>query len=178
MTTVADDTAAANTISLEEVYERVQNDPSTQVDPEWMNTWLLNLDDEENEYHYLDGKTLQTIQDEKDAILSRFEARDKWRNALSMYRVVNDLQDLRLGNHIRWIRSKPNGDFLLTNGGILVQTKFLNKGAYVLCKNGKQMMQYELDKCTTFQKMTAEEWVVLHVNASASTSTTTSTSTN
>lgn len=162
-----------NTISLEEVYERVQNDPSTQVDPEWMNTWLLNLDDEENEYHYLDGKTLQTIQDEKDAILSRFEARDKWRNALSMYRVVNDLQDLRLGNHIRWIRPKPNGDFLLTNGGILVQTKFLNKGAYVLCKNGKQMMQYELDKCTTFQKMTAEEWVVLHVNASASTSTST-----
>ena len=151
-------------MSLEEIFEQVQQDPSTHVDPEWMDHWLANLGDKQEEYHYLQNKTLESVQQEKEDVLREHVQQEKWTKSLSMYRVLNDLQDLRLGSHIRWIREKTPGVFLLTNGGILVQTKFLSKGTYVVCKNGKQMMQYELNKCKTFQRITPEEWVILSIN--------------
>ena len=151
-------------MSLEEIFEQVQKDPSTQIDPEWVDNWLSNLGDKQDQYHYLENKTLEIIDEEKNEILREFTENEKWSRSLIMYRVINDLQDLRLGSHIRWIREKPNGDFLLTNGGILVQTKFLKNGTYVVCKNGPKIMQYELNKCKTFQKMTPEEWVILSIN--------------
>ena len=151
-------------MSLEEIFEQVQKDPSTQIDPEWVDNWLSNLGDKKDQYHYLENKTLETIDEEKNEILREFTENEKWSRSLIMYRVINDLQDLRLGSHIRWIREKPNGEFLLTNGGILVQTKFLKNGTYVVCKNGPKIMQYELNKCKTFQKMTPEEWIILSIN--------------
>ena len=151
-------------MSLEEIFEQVQKDPSTQIDPEWVDNWLSNLGDKQDQYHYLENKTLEIIDEEKNEILREFTENEKWSRSLIMYRVINDLQDLRLGSHIRWIREKPNGEFLLTNGGILVQTKFLKNGTYVVCKNGPKIMQYELNKCKTFQKMTPEEWVILSIN--------------
>lgn len=151
-------------MSLEEIFEQVQKDPSTQIDPEWVDNWLSNLGDKQDQYHYLENKTLETIDEEKNEILREFTENEKWSRSLIMYRVINDLQDLRLGSHIRWIREKPNGEFLLTNGGILVQTKFLKNGTYVVCKNGPKIMQYELNKCKTFQKMTPEEWIILSIN--------------
>lgn len=151
-------------MSLEEIFEQVQKDPSTQIDPEWVDNWLSNLGDKQDQYHYLENKTLEIIDEEKNEILREFTENEKWSRSLIMYRVINDLQDLRLGSHIRWIREKPNGEFLLTNGGILVQTKFLKNGTYVVCKNGPKIMQYELNKCKTFQKMTPEEWIILSIN--------------
>lgn len=151
-------------MSLEEIFEQVQKDPSTQIDPEWVDNWLSNLGEKQDQYHYLENKTLEIIDEEKNEILREFTENEKWSRSLIMYRVINDLQDLRLGSHIRWIREKPNGEFLLTNGGILVQTKFLKNGTYVVCKNGPKIMQYELNKCKTFQKMTPEEWIILSIN--------------
>lgn len=151
-------------MSLEEIFEQVQKDPSTQVDPEWVDNWLANIGDKQDQYHYLENKTLEIIDEEKNEILREFVEHDKWSRSLIMYRLINDLQDLRLGGHIRWIREKTNGEFLLTNGGILVQTKFLKNGTYVVCKNGPKIMQYELNKCKTFQKITPEEWVILSIN--------------
>ena len=151
-------------MSLEEIFEQAQKDPSTQIDPEWVDNWLSNLGEKQDQYHYLENKTLETVDEEKNEILREFTENEKWSRSLIMYRVINDLQDLRLGSHIRWIREKPNGEFLLTNGGILVQTKFLKNGTYVVCKNGPKIMQYELNKCKTFQKMTPEEWIILSIN--------------
>ena len=82
---------------------------------------------------------------------------------------MNDLQDIRLGTHIRWIREKPLGVFSLTNGGIVVQIKFLKNGTYIVCKNGYKMMQYQLDECKTFPKMKEEEMLLLMANQSTET---------
>lgn len=144
-----------------------KQDPSLAVSEEWLNDWIAELGDKHEMYHYLEGQTPQSLLDDKEEVLRDLPEKSKWLKSLSMYRVVNDLQDLRLGNHIRWIRTKPDGTVILTNGGILVQTKFLQRGTYVVCKNGRQMMQYALDECPTFQKLSAEEWLILMANESA-----------
>lgn len=153
-------------MSLAEIFDKVQNDPELKVDPTWIDAWLENIAKKEEIYHYLENKTTQSIENEKRDILLHYSEADKWTKSLYMYRLVNDLQDLRLGSYIRWIRRLETGESTLTNGGILLQIKFLKNGTYLICKSGMRMMQYELDKCKTFQKITAEEWIVLMANSS------------
>lgn len=164
-------------MSLAEIFDRVQNDPEMKIDPTWIDTWLESIAKKEETYHYLENKTAESVHHEKHEILSRYPLVKKWTKSLYMYRLVNDLQDLRLGSYIRWIRcSLDTGECSLTNGGILLQIKFLKNGTYLVCKSGMKMMQYELDKCSTFQKMTAEEWIVLMANSSPSSSSSSSSS--
>lgn len=153
--------------SLAEIFEQVQHDPGTKVDPKWIDTWLASISDKDTTYHHLENKTTTSIHQEKYEVLREYSDCEKWIKSLYMYRVVNDLQDLKLGGYIRWIRTQDNGTCSLTNGGILLQTKFLKNGTYVVCKSGMKMMQYELDKYKTFQKLTAEEWIVLMANGSS-----------
>ena len=49
----------------------------------------------------------------------------------------------------------------LTNGGIVVDVKFLDNGTHILCKNGLRFIQYKFDDCLTFQKLSADEQMVL-----------------
>lgn len=153
---------------LEELFEQARNDPDTHVSKESVESWLNTLGENADHYHYLENKTIEIIRQEKEEILREFPVdTEKWETSLSMYRYINDLQDLRLGYHIRWIREKPDCTYSLTNGGILVQIKFLKNGTYLLCKNGGQIMQYELEKCKTFQKISAEEWMFLMANGAS-----------
>lgn len=157
-------------MSLAEIFNQVQNDPDTKVDPKWIDNWLTSIGNKDITYHYLENKTTESIHREKHEVIEEYAEVEKWTKSLYMYRLVNDLQDLKLGSYIRWIRPHDDGSFTLTNGGILVQTKFLKNGTYVVCKSGMKIMQYQLDKCRTFQKITAEEWIVLMANGSSSAS--------
>jgi hypothetical protein len=157
-------------MSLADIFDQVQNNPETKVDPKWIDNWLASIGNKDDTYHYLENKTTESTHQDKHKVLKQFAEVDKWTKSLYMYRLINDLQDLKLGSYIRWIRPHENGSYTLTNGGILVQTKFLKNGTYVVCKSGTKMMQYELDKCRTFQKLTAEEWIVLMANSHSSSS--------
>jgi hypothetical protein len=151
--------------SLAEIFDQVQHDPDMKVNPLWIDTWLASIHDKETTYHHLENKTTESIHRDKCEVLEEYTECEKWKKSLYMYRLVHDLQDLKLGSYIRWIRPHEDGTHTLTNGGILLQTKFLKNGTYVVCKSGMKMMQYELDKCKTFQKLTAEEWIVLMANS-------------
>lgn len=155
-------------MSLAEIFDKVQSNPDMKVDPSWIDGWLENIAQKDELFHYLENKTNESVQKDKHDVLSKYPEAEKWTKSLYMYRLVNDLQDLRLGCYIRWIRCTQPGEYSLTNGGILLQIKFLKNGTYLVCKSGLKMMQYELDKCKTFQKITAEEWIVLMANSSVS----------
>ena len=79
---------------------------------------------------------------------------------LSEYRYVDEIFQLHRGKHIRWIRrDKPD---TLTNGGIVMDVKFLDTGTHILTKNGmNRFIQYNFDDCITFQKMSSEEQMIL-----------------
>ena len=147
---------------MEDIFKQVQDDPDVQVNAEDIEKWMQEIDD--SQYNYLEGKTTAIIEQEKREILQNYdsEIRDKWLRSLSMYRAVNDLRELRMGHHCRWIVHKNN---TLHKGGYLTKVDFRENGVYLLCELLKRFkMQVKMDDTVVFQKMTAEEWVVVMAN--------------
>lgn len=76
------------------------------------------------------------------------------------YRLVDEIYKLHKGKHVRWIREQSDKPYL-TNGGIVVDIKFLDNGVHVVCKNKNRFIQYKFDDCITFQKLSADEQLIL-----------------
>lgn len=146
---------------MEEIFKLVQNDPDVQITEEDVEKWMKEIDD--SQYNYLEGKTTQVIEQEKMEALEIHDVdRNKILMSLSMYRAVNDLRDLRMGHHCRWINHNTNQ---LHKGGYLTKVDFRDKGVYLLCELLKRYkMQVKMEDATVFQKITAEEWVVIMAN--------------
>ena len=122
------------------------------------------LDTLENETNdYLENKTLDGITEEiyKEVceICDEQEIQEKICLKLVGYRMIDELHELHKGKHVRWIRRGTNK---LTNGGIVVDIKFLDTGTHVLCMNSmNRFIQYKYDECVTFQKMSSTEMLIL-----------------
>lgn len=123
--------------------------------------------------HHLENHTLNSIQRDMVNIMriERIPPNDNllFQEKLNGYRYVGDICDLFRGRHIRWIRLfETNGTRAvkptLTNGGIVTDIQFRENGIYIQCKNTRnQFMSFPLDACIVFQKLTAEECLVLMV---------------
>lgn len=169
-------------MNVQEIFNNARNDPDllSTIDIEE----LLNAVENDKNKH-LDNKTLDDIAQEKYEQLkelakpnkisesfpgsksSAFELRRPSKETiktifskLSEYRYVDEIFQLHRGKHVRWIRrDKPD---ILTNGGIVMDVKFLDTGTHILTKNGmNRFIQYNFDDCITFQKMSSEEQMIL-----------------
>ncbi len=146
--------------TIEQVYRDAINDPSllSGLDIEEL------LDTLENEINdYLENKTLDGITEEVYEgvceICDEKEIQEKICLKLAGYRMVDELHELHKGKHVRWLRRGTNK---LTNGGIVVDIKFLDTGTHILCKNSmNRFIQYKYDDCITFQKMSSTEMLIL-----------------
>jgi len=128
--------------------------------------------------HHLENHTLNSIQREMMNIMriEHIHPNDNllFQEKLNGYRYVGDICDLFRGRHIRWIRLfETNGTRVvkptLTNGGIVTDIQFRVNGIYIQCKNTRnQFMLFPLDSCIVFQKLTAEECLVLMVGNQSS----------
>lgn len=149
-----------NEININKIFEEAIKDPSlfSTIDIEKL---LNTLETDKNDY--LESKTMQSIIDEiyetvyrQIPTLTTVQAVCK---KLAGYRYVDEINELHKGKHVRWIRN--NGD-TLTNGGIVVDIKFLDNGTQVMCKNSmNRFIQYKFDECITFQKLTTDEQLIL-----------------
>jgi len=75
------------------------------------------------------------------------------------YKYINELNELSSGRHIRWIKHTNNK---LTNGGILVNFKFLDNGTHLTIMNmNRRFSQIKFDDCFIFQKLLPEEQIIL-----------------
>ena len=101
-----------NTLNIDEILEAAQH-----VDREYIEHHSLKTISEEI------FDCLQEINMERDNI-------NKYCRSLLQYKYIEYVHHIHKGKHIRWIR---NGK--LTNGGIVVDIKFLNNGTHILCKN-------------------------------------------
>ena len=120
---------------------------------------------ETNSNDYLENKTLNGITDEvyncvrdicNDPIVQQQTCMK-----LVGYRVVEELHELHKGKHVRWIRRTSSK---LTNGGIVMDIKFLDNGTHILCMNSmKRFIQYKFDDCITFQKLSPTESLILMI---------------
>jgi len=114
---------------------------------------------------FLNTHSLSTIsQDNLNAIQSTGilgEQLQNITNKLVEFYHIDYIYQIHKGKHVRWLR---NGR--LTNGGIVVDIKFLDTGTHILCKCRQRFIQYKFDECITFQRLSTDEMMILQLKSS------------
>ena len=114
---------------------------------------------------FLNTHSLSTIsQDNLNAIQSTGiigEQLQNITNKLVEFYHIDYIYQIHKGKHVRWLR---NGR--LTNGGIVVDIKFLDTGTHILCKCHQRFIQYKFDECITFQRLSTDEMMILQLKSS------------
>jgi hypothetical protein len=129
---------------------------------------LLNsaLDDESNES--LLSLSSEKIKEMNLNVISELQLNKKEITEimikLSDYKYVDEMDDLKYGSYIRWIKLNDLDDLTLTKGAIFLDVKITDKGVNLICKNhgylGKRFT-IKMDECLIFRKMTNQELVLL-----------------
>jgi hypothetical protein len=147
-------------MDIDAIFEKVRQDTSLLADID-IGELLKNVNSEKHDY--LDNKTLSDIIDAninaiKELKLPKENTKDIC-NRLTGYRYVENLYELHKGKHIRWIREANKK---LTNGAIIMDVKFTDKGTNILCRNSQfRLFQVKFDDCIIFQKLSTGEQLIL-----------------
>ena len=147
-------------IDVNELFENAMKDPTlfSTLD---IDKLLSSIENDKNDY--LENKSMKIITNEIYEKINETGIDKKTRleycKKLVGYRLVDNVHELHKGKHLRWIRESSKN---LTNGGIVVNIKFLDTGTHVLCmSNGNRFIQFKFDDCIIFQKMTIEEQLIM-----------------
>jgi hypothetical protein len=149
-------------LNIQEIFENARKDP-TLFSTMNIEELLDSIENDKNDY--LENKTMEDITKEIFENICELDlSLDETKiicNRLIGYRYIDEIRDLHKGKHIRWLRIKSKTPSL-TNGGILVNIKFLDNGVHIICKNSQnRFIQYKFDDCVTFQKLSVEEQLLL-----------------
>jgi hypothetical protein len=125
---------------------------------------LKALDNEDNSKFM--NLTTKKIYDMKLAILKELQLSQQditeIMRKLKDYMYVDEMNELRHGAFIRWIPIKDPDNLHLTAGGLLCEIKVTDDGVSLTCKNfAHKHYQIKMDECLIFQKLTAQEQVLL-----------------
>jgi len=125
---------------------------------------LKALDNEENsKFMNLTTKKINDMKLEilKELQLSHQKITEIMRK-LKEYMYVDEMNELRYGAFIRWIPIKEPDNLHLTAGGLLCAINVTDDGVSLTCKNfAHKHYQIKMDECLVFQKLTAQEQVLL-----------------
>jgi hypothetical protein len=151
-------------LNIRQIYDDAVKDPSlfAKIDIDAI------VDSLENDgiTDYLEKETLGSIQRYVYDCLREHGVKNLAMHCqkLADYRYVEEICHLHKGKNVRWMR-KSADEKTLTNGGIVVDIKFLDNGMHILTKNNQnRFIQYKFDDCLTFQKMSLGEQLVLMAN--------------
>jgi len=142
-------------ININELFANIQKDNSLIAN---INVNEL-LDSIPEDYNDLENKTLDEIIDDNVKKLKEInmENIDKIIDKLTGYKFIDDLYQLHKGKYIRWIKNNK-----LSNGGIVMDILFNDKGTNILCKNNmNRFFQLKFDDLVIFQKLSEEEQLLL-----------------
>lgn len=148
---------------IQEIYESALNDPSLFSD---LNVEHLLDAIDEDKYENIENKTINSINEEIFDVVNgmnmKIETKKDICKRLIGYKYVNELHEIENGKHIRWINHNNNK---LTNGGIVVNTKFTDDGAQIVClNNARRFNQVKINNNEIFQRLSPEEQILLMAN--------------
>jgi hypothetical protein len=154
-------------MDINEIFESAKKDNVLDLDIDCI---LNNLNSENKSY--LVNKKVSTLLEENKEALSSLNQITEYKldvlcKKMNNYRFVDEIYELHLGKHVRYIR-KNDANHELKVGGIVVDIKFLNNGTHILILNkfiSKRPIQYKFDDVLTFQKLTEEEQLILLVQS-------------
>jgi hypothetical protein len=150
-------------INIQKIYDDALRDPAlfAKIDVDA----IIDSLESDGSTDYLETETLSTIQKSVYDCLREHGIPNipKYCAKLADYRYIEEICHLHKGKNVRWIR--VSGEKTLTNGGIVVDIKFLDNGMHILTKNNQnRFIQYKFDDCLTFQKLSMGEQLVLMAN--------------
>ena len=118
-----------------------------------------------DKHNHLENKTTASIMTEMLNVLNLYELNaNEFMPKLIGYRYAGELNDIYLGQHIRWIRTDVNPP-TMTNGGIYLGPLFKDNGTFLQVKlYGKSIANVSLNTCIVFQKLSFGENVVLYAS--------------
>ena len=126
---------------------------------------LLSALDNEDHNNLL-NTTYEKIAKDKNDILQQLQfTKEKlktYHTKLKDYRYIDELNDSKYGQYVRWINIKDPENLKLTNGGIFVEIKLLDTGTHMMIKNNmNRIFQVNMDQCIVFQKLSDQERIIL-----------------
>ena len=83
---------------------------------------------------------------------------------LNDYKYIDEMDDLKYGTYIRWIKLNDPDDLNLTKGAIFSDIKITEQGVNLLCKNfgdSSKRFTIKMDECLIFRKLSSQEMVLL-----------------
>lgn len=140
-----------------------------------------------DEKELLDGFDMnlskEIITKEKNDILQRLpldrETLKLFHKKLKGYRYINNLEDFKIGNYVRWVNlekileREKNGEtennentvIKLTNGGFICDIIENSNGKpNLLCRNNfNKLFEISLNKCIVFQKLNNHENIIMSI---------------
>jgi len=133
-------------MEFEEIIKAANNDN---------NSHILNLSTRLN--HKMKNDILNELQLKK---IEKMEMMKK----LKKYRYVDQMNELKQGGFIRWIKITEPDNLFLTNGAIFCDFKINNEGVMIIYKNfyGK-IYEIKMEEAIIFQKLSYQEEVLLKV---------------
>jgi hypothetical protein len=142
--------------------QEARQDPSLAFDEKEMDRILSSSSSATS---YLQNKTWPELQEENARIVAYYFGGElpAWIVKLREYVYMDEISQLVRGRFIRFVQiNRSSSVSTLSNGGILVDVKFFDKGIHICCRlfNGR-FVQYPFDDYLTFQKLTADEIFLL-----------------
>jgi hypothetical protein len=83
---------------------------------------------------------------------------------LKGYKFVDEMNDLKYGTYLRWISLVDPENIELNRGALFCEVKITDEGVYIVCKTFGYIPKYfqiKMDECLLFQKLTAQEQILL-----------------
>lgn len=126
---------------------------------------LLSALDNDDHSNLLNTSYEEIAKDKNDILQQLRFTKEKlkiYHNKLKDYRYVDELNDLKYGQYVRWINIKNPENLKLTNGGIFLEIKLLDTGTHMMVKNNmNRIFQINMDQCVIFQKLSDQERIIL-----------------
>ncbi len=119
-----------------------------------------------DEHSNLLNTSYEKIAKDKNDILQQLQFTSEklklYHTKLKDYRYVDELNDLKYGQYVRWINIRNPDKLNLTNGGIFLDIKLLDNGTHIMIKNNiNRVFQIKMDECILFQKLSDQEKIIL-----------------
>ena len=112
--------------------------------------------------------TFNMIHDTKYNILNELHLPNelfiKFMTSLQNYKYIDDLNDLREGAYIRWIKIENNTNLYLNKGALYCNLLINENSIGIVCKKiiGQYFTIYNLDEYIFFQKLSNQEICILN----------------
>jgi hypothetical protein len=130
----------------------------------------IDLDDiiEDIEKYKLTGLNTKKVREIKTKILKRIAINPEelkiYQKLLNHYRYIDEVDEFRPGNYIRWFNLKKVESFKLMRGGFIVDLKPTDNDINILCKNGNNRFFYlKMNESIIFQKNTSQEEILIRI---------------